>query len=501
MFVLVAMVRDGTLPLLGPVTSFGDFHHGALWYYVLAPAAWLGNGDPTMVVAEIALLGSAAVGLVAALARSVAGPVAGIGAGSLMALSASAIGESTFFWNPNLVAFFSALAVWSAWRAWSSRNVRWWLLAAGAQAASMQCHVLGVILVPPLLAWFIADARRRNGADRQRIVRAGLASVVVVVLSYLPLIASELQTGFGEVRSVIDYVTQSKAAADQSAGQGLVFRLVFIPLRALSWPLTGLISDALVAGTLVAATILGFIGWLWRATGGTTPPFARWLGATILWSCLALVFAAPSLEFVTPLPVDHYHAFLDPLVFLVVGIGLGTLWSRAAPAMRTGLAVDGARVPDGPVTVPGRGLATGRALTPGRVLAGGLLVVLVAWNVAHSPPSTAPDGGYPAAEVAAARIATQVGDRVTLVESLPTFKSADAYTYPLERLGVRAHERLDDPLGLDSMVVICDSLFVRDCGGPAEDPQASIMRDPKLVDRFVAAPGRTISVYLGTPGG
>ena len=62
MLVLRALVRDGVVPLLGPPTSIGDVHHGALYYYLLAPAAALTGGDsPLAVVFLIALAGIAAV--------------------------------------------------------------------------------------------------------------------------------------------------------------------------------------------------------------------------------------------------------------------------------------------------------------------------------------------------------------------------------------------------------------------------------------------------------
>ena len=53
MLVLRGLVLDGRIPLLGPPTSIGDFHHGVLYYYLLAPAAWLTGADPTGVVAGI----------------------------------------------------------------------------------------------------------------------------------------------------------------------------------------------------------------------------------------------------------------------------------------------------------------------------------------------------------------------------------------------------------------------------------------------------------------
>ena len=70
MLMLRALVRDGVVPLLGPPTSIGDVHHGALYYYLLAPAAAVTGGDsPLAVVAWIALAGIAAVGVTWWLAR------------------------------------------------------------------------------------------------------------------------------------------------------------------------------------------------------------------------------------------------------------------------------------------------------------------------------------------------------------------------------------------------------------------------------------------------
>ena len=144
MLILRAMVQDGIVPLLGPPTSIGDVHHGAWYYYLLSPAAAVTGGDsPLAVVALIALAGIAAVGVVWWLARDIGGPVAGAVAGLAAALSGAAIDESTFIWNPNLIALSSAVALAGAWRAWNGSDRRWWLMAAVGTAITMQCHVLG----------------------------------------------------------------------------------------------------------------------------------------------------------------------------------------------------------------------------------------------------------------------------------------------------------------------------------------------------------------------
>jgi 4-amino-4-deoxy-L-arabinose transferase-like glycosyltransferase len=483
MLTLMAFVRDGVFPLVGPPTSIGDFHHGAAYYYLLAPAAWLGGGDPAVVVGEIAVLGILAVALVATLARSVGGTVAGIAAGLLMAVSATAIDESTFLWNPNLVAFTSALAVCAAWRAWTTRRVRWWLLVAAAQAATMQCHVLGFVLLPPLVAWLIADARRRPATERRAVAGALLGGIAVIALSYVPLLASELQTGFHESKDAIAFLV----GGGQAAAAGPLVRLVFVTLRILAWPLSGLLLDSLAVGVPVAILVATFAVWRGRVADRPERDMARWLVTTLLWSCLLLGITISGLATVTPLPVDHYHAFLDPLVFLAIGLGVAGLARLSGPmAARAG------------ESSPGRRLV-GRPITVGGVAAVAVMFVLVGWNVLRLPPSVAVDGGYPAAESAGRRIVSDLGGRTGLLASLPDFKTPEAYAYPVSRLGGQLFPAVSTTFGLDAYVVVCDSLFVPDCGGPAEDrAAASLARPLRLVDRFAAAPGRMISVYIGS---
>jgi hypothetical protein len=54
-----------------------------------------------------------------------------------------------------------------------------------------------------------------------------------------------------------------------------------------------------------------------------------------------------------------------------------------------------------------------------------------------------------------------------------------------------------------ALVVICDSLFETaigaPCGGPAEAVVAPPSRFGEPIDRFEAAPGRTISIYRQAP--
>ncbi|MFL5775445.1 MAG: ArnT family glycosyltransferase [Chloroflexota bacterium] len=477
MLVLFNLTQHGEWPLLGPPTSIGDFHHGVLYYYLLAPAAWLSGANPVAVTAMIALAGIAAVIVTWRLARSIGGPVAGLVAGGLMAVSASAVDESVFIWNPNLIALTSSIALAAGWHGWSAggdgpaRPLAWVVAFAGA-VATMHCHVLGVILSPAIVAPWLLDLRRRDAADRRGLLLAGLAGLGILLLSYVPLAINLVTTDFAEVRAAVAFVT----GGGEPATMSLPVRAVVISVRILSWPLTGLVTGAPIAALVIAAAVVAAL--VWRALAGAPPErfAARWFGLTLVWTATALSVAASGLATVVPrLPNDHYHAFVDPIVFVSVGLGIAAL----------------ARLP---MARPALGAAVAAAAA----------IALAAFNLIHQPPAISPDGGWPGGDVAAVRVLDDVGgaDAGTLVlHGLPEFKSADAMRFPLVRRGADAPQTWSDSTGWETLphVVLCDALFEESigaaCNGPAEDA-AVAPYGQRLVERFESAPDRWVSVYL-----
>jgi hypothetical protein len=474
LLVLLGLVRDGQVPLLGPPTSIGDFHHGALYYYLLAPAALVSDADPLAVVTLIAATGVAAVVVTWWLARSIGGPWAGLIAGGLLAVSATAVETSTWIWNPNLIPLASAIALAGAWWAWDARRPNGWLVAAIGVAVTVQCHVLGSVLLVPLAVLWALDLRRQREPDDRRALRnAGIVALLILVVSYVPLAVHELTADFSEVAAAIAFLTSGggSTAADP------VTRLLVVGLRIVSWPLSGLIVDAPLVAVAVAAGAIALVAWLAVAGRPRERAAMRFLGGTLAWSWLALTVGAASLATVVrALPVDHYHAFLDPLIVVVVGVGLAGLAVRSRP---------------------------------GAVVAAVATVGLVGFNLATQPAAIASDGGWPAAEAAGARILATTGDATLAFVGLPDFKGPEAYVFPVTRAGATVAPN-DRPLPTDGVVVVlCEDLFREsigaDCGGPAEDAAAAASgavagRPVALLERFDPAPGRHLSLYRVGPG-
>ena len=481
MLVLQGLVDRGEVPLLGPRTSIGTFHHGAVYYYLLAPAAFISGADPVVVTGEIALFGIGAVVAVWWLARLVAGPVAGLAAGLLMAVSPAGIEASTFIWNPNLIPLASAVAFAAALHAVRSRHARWWLLSAVGAMVVMQCHVLGVVVLPPLIVAWLADVRGRRRWDGRiwPAMGAGAGALAIIAVGYLPLLAYELGGDFAETRAILAYL----GGGGSGAASGLLDRIGIVGLRSVSWPISGLLTDRLVLSLVAVAVACALAAVSVVVARGASRRAAGWLAGSVLWAVIALALFAPSLAVITPgLPNDHYHSFLDPLVLALVGAGLAQV----------------------------AGVGVTRASSLARPLvAAGAGVLLVAVSVLAWPPAISPDGGWRLVDQAAARtIDALVGGsdsqpRPFALDGIPPFKNANALRFPLEHRGATPLPAGNNA-GDGTEVVVCDPLFDDvmgvACGGPAET-EWGVTQAPELtiLDRFEAGPRRVITVYAPPP--
>ncbi|HEX7497330.1 MAG TPA: glycosyltransferase family 39 protein [Candidatus Limnocylindrales bacterium] len=492
------------LPVYGSpaFTTGGPFHHGALFYDLMMPFAWIGNGNPVVIVTAIALFGLIVVPIIWYVARSIGGTAAGLATALLAAVSPSLVDYSTFIWNPALTELAVAIACLGAWQAWTTRRPRWWVLAAAGTALTSQSHLSGLVLVLPMTVFFLLTVRRGPAGLRRGLWKWGLIGVGVFVLTWSPLLVSELTHNFPEIRGILSFQQPGPAAADP------LTRLFVGGLRILAypityWPLRDLQSGVPLALSVATAVLAGMI---WRVTGSLSPrrqkPIAEavtmaphadvtgpdpdpesatalrrerdgliFVGGTLLVISLALSLGLKAISQILKTREEHYHAVADIFVIMCLGLVIGGLW-RSKPLR-------------------------GRAWS-GHVLSALALASLVAVGLGHLPPYTSPDGGWPAAQAAAARIeAVAAGSDVGLV-SLPFFRQSDAYGYPLKLDGVK----VVSPDEAATVVLLCDADWYPGCGGAFEELWrlgAAYGATLKLVDRFEAAPQRILSVYRRSP--
>jgi 4-amino-4-deoxy-L-arabinose transferase-like glycosyltransferase len=464
LLVMLHWARDGVVPLLGPVSSFGTAHHGVGFFWLLAPSALLTDTNPVAALATVALIGVAGVAATWWLGRTVGGALAGHVAGLLMAVSPSSINASTVLWNPDIVAPGAALAAAASWHAWRTRRGRWWLPAGAGSLLALHGHMLAVIIVIPLVVLLAADVLRRTRSDRRRMLVPVLGSAAIVMVGYAPLVVHELRYDFSETRAIVEYATGSGAYAGMPPPLPIA-ALPIIAWRVVVWPISGLFTSAPLWG--IPAAILTVVALSVAAAGtkGIARQFGRWAAATTVWAVIALSLISPSLALtITGLPNDQYHAWMDPIVFAVIGVAAATL-----SASRHALAI--------------------------RCAAVAIVAACAALSVAAMPPLSSPDGGWPRAQQSAARIRSVIGNQPTAVTGVA--KSGGALEFPLRRQGTPT----TTPLAAKFLVVSCDPLFEMGvglrCGGPAEEAVArqAGFTTTRLVDRFADGPRRVVSVF------
>jgi hypothetical protein len=465
----IRSIVQGQLTLLGAPTSTGGIHHGAVFYYIGALFALpSGGNDPTAVTFGIALGGIATVVFVWWMARAAGGPVAGLVAGLLAAVSAQMIDGSVRLWNPAFVAPAAAFALAAALEGRRRGDPRWWVAVGIGVVLAGQSHVLAWVLVAPIAVLAIGELRRTG----RRALPWLAAAIGIVALSFVPVLVSELLTGFGEVRALLD--------ARGGLGEGLPpmwLRLTFVPFRILSVPLVGEVLRSIAVSAVAASLVIGAVLVAARdrepAPGMSGVPgrdvpspagAARLLGVGLTIGCLLLAVGAPWLSQVIPLYVDHYHLALDPIVFALLGLGAAVLWRRR----------------------------------PGRAIVVAIVVGVASWNLLVVPlPPVNADGGWPAGLVAGEGVVEVNGDLPAAIAGSPEFKKTTAVDYPVTVLGHAPVPASD----ATRVTVLCDALFEEvvglACEGPAEEArmeELGIAAGP-LVTRFEAAPGRWISIY------
>jgi hypothetical protein len=492
MLVIYDLVEKGQWPLLGPETISilnSHLHHGAFYWYLFAPAAWLAGGNPTGVLLETVVIGIAGVVATWWAGRLMGGPAVGAVAGLLLAVSPAAVEQSIFLWNPNPIPVFAALAIGGAWKAHQTGGARWYALAMGSAVAVYQLHLLGaafVVGIGFLIAYDLVRAVRRAPERRAGIAKGIAVGVAVTVVLFLPLIVNELQTGFSETQKMVQFLLHG-GAVPTTGGLDPFEAFLFIVIRILGWPFVGLVLDVPLAAVVVVAVWLALVIWWLLASKGEDRLVMTWLLGIVAFSTVALDVMAPWLRFVViGFPTDHYHAFLNPVEVIAVSFA-GVAFANGAGAIRRG--APRSRTGD----------------TAARVLMTLALVgELVIAGVRQPGPSAV--ATWPKAEAIGRQIVQIAGGARIAVVGLPDFKSPDSIGFPIVFVGGNV---VADVAAADWLVINCDDRFKatalnEPCGGGAEDDDAAFLvmgtaREARLATRFDESDALKISVYQLVP--
>ena len=329
LFILGAMGK-GQWPLLGPLSSLGNFHFGPVYYYLLYPVAAVFGFAPWSLAAASVLCTAVAVVLIFFMTRTwwrderLAYLVA-----ALMATSTLTVQFAKYASNPNFVPLFSMLFFFALERLLSQQPHKWRyaLLLGLAFGTTVQLHAVPLICLPIVLFLLVFQKKLRLSAFAWVVIVLSAAAVMG------PYIWYECTHGFP------DFYSLARIAASHNSYTPLFERIV-------SW--TGVWTGAVISNNSFFSVplLLGnifFVVFILEAAGfllvlkynqhhlkpkNYLPPTTSSV-KTVLWYW----FWVPTVVLLLPVGAlsglrVYYFFILSPLVFILLGLGLSKMFEK-----------------------------------------------------------------------------------------------------------------------------------------------------------------------------
>lgn len=202
---IIRSISQGDIKIQGPSTTAPGLYHGVLYYYLMLPAYWLGNGDPYWAAVWLSLINAATIFIVYVFSQELFNnKKISILLALLFAVSFKQTQYSNWLSNVSIASLFVPLAYFGI-LSWS-KGKKWgiWLTAFGL-SMSIQSEIFLLYHVPIVfLLWMFG------------YVKANIKTVAGPVFLFLfgisTIIVSDIKFGFPSLRGFNNLFLRQDAA-------------------------------------------------------------------------------------------------------------------------------------------------------------------------------------------------------------------------------------------------------------------------------------------------
>lgn len=204
-------ILEEHFPVLeGPLASFGNYHRGPAWYYLLLIPDWLSGGDPIGGALLIVLSDIAAMVLIFALARRLFGPAEGLVAAALYGNGPLIVADSQAVRQPYILPFAALLMLYLLVQIISGHH-RYLLVLTPTWCIAIQVYessFLFLLLFIPI--WII---------NRPPVpIRIWLGAAALGMVTLVPFLIYETQNGFYDLLAMVEYLVGHQQSGTLSTG-------------------------------------------------------------------------------------------------------------------------------------------------------------------------------------------------------------------------------------------------------------------------------------------
>lgn len=311
--VVKRMIVDHKLTLLGPTTSVGNMYLGPIYYYMMAPFLWLFQLNPVGPAVMVALFGIATVFLLYKFSREFFNEKMAFIASLLYSVSPLTVFYSRSSWNPNIMPFFSLLAVYASTKAIVNKKPRWLMVIGLSLGIILQSHYLGSLMI---FVIFLSLFLFRNKTKFK--IKNYFLGILIFLLILSPFLAFNFRHDFVNIKAILRFLAQSqemelaKTNRFLSIAAGIFWRLFYQLLG---------FENKIAAWLILAGTIAG--SWFFLKNKNSEKKYSQFF-LLLIWLIIGLGF----LGFYHGIIYDYYFGYLYPLPFLLFGLGISEILKR-----------------------------------------------------------------------------------------------------------------------------------------------------------------------------
>ncbi len=313
----VRIVRDlitkGNLVFIGPQTSVGNMYLGPLYYYLIAPSLAIFGLNPVGPAVMNALIGTVTVFGVWLVGRQWFGPLAGLIASLLYAISPVAIIYSRSSWNPNPTPLFSLICAYGIYQVWQKKDYRWLPWVGLSFASALQMHYLSLLLLPFLgIFWLLSlNSLKNNLVLKRQLLISTLYAFLLFCLMMFPLVLFDLKHQGMNFNAFKTFFTNRETTVNLNPTKSDRFVPVMVTM----------ITDLVLARQKLLPELIGLI------TLALSFYFAKFskVKTPLLYILTWILFSILGLAVYKQHVYIHYLGFMYPAMYLLLGVLLSSL--------------------------------------------------------------------------------------------------------------------------------------------------------------------------------
>ncbi|MBL7078568.1 glycosyltransferase family 39 protein [Candidatus Shapirobacteria bacterium] len=305
-------LTKGDLMFIGPQTSIGNMYLGPWYYYLMAPALLLAGLNPVGPAIMVAGLGVLAVWLIWKVGKEWFDETTGLLAALFLAISPVVTYYNIFSWNPNIIPFFSLLAMWYLFQIWQKKNYRkipWLVLSL---VMILNSHYLGLLVFPVVVLFLLLSfwPIRKKIRLRKSFLKSLWLATILFILLMLPLVLFDFKHEFANFQSFKAFFLVRQTTVNLKFYKGI----------AGFWKITN---------QLLANLIVRKDSWAWSMLlfpflliGAWQAKKSKPLMVILVWFLAGLLGLSNYKQHI----YAHYFGFLWPAAILLLVVGLKKLW-------------------------------------------------------------------------------------------------------------------------------------------------------------------------------